>query len=165
MNPETVPLLSNTSRLDKHSSTPTQRPRLDRYIDRCIGLTLCGLPVYVNVLALPLYTTSSCDGHRLPSDPGLSACVPLWASAILYMLSLLLACGDRPVVPLTGGERGVGGVSGCVCADRTHVQAVIDGSRSQEPQKAVAAAATGHKAPCEQRCWRGREEETELHHE
>lgn len=55
-------------------------------------------------------------------------------------------------VVLMEGEY-VEGVSGCVSADRTHVQAVVDGSRSQEPQYAVEAAATGHTAPCIHWCW------------
>ena len=38
------------------------------------------------------------------------------------------------------------------CADRTHVQVVIVGSRSQAPQYALGAAAMGHKAPCRHWC-------------
>lgn len=59
-------------------------------------------------------------------------------------------------IALMAGGSVVENLLSCVCADKTHVQVVRDGSRSQAPQYAVGAAATGHSAPCRHWCCRGR---------
>lgn len=53
-------------------------------------------------------------------------------------------------------------VSETICVDRIHVQAVLDGSRSQEPQYAVEAAATGQIEPCKHWCCIREEEENDV---